>query len=441
MPKITKRLLSTVSPGLKDTFIRDTDLPGFGIKVSPKGTISFIAEARIKRAGNKRITLGRHPILPLDDARKKAQETLLIMKDGFDPVELEEEERKQRAKIAAINDAKKITLRTVFKDYQSVRELKPKTLSDYRNTFDVCLPDWLDEPVPNITRRAVEQRFIKIRDNRGKGQAAKCMRILAAVLNNAKAEEVDDGVRLITENPCDVLKEKKVDRTLKPRERFLDREELRLVVEELSHVHHPSYSKQSPRLTSITVADFLTLLLFTGLRRDEAATLKWIDVNFDDGFFTIHDTKNSSNHVVPMSMQVRTMLERRRDAGDKHDQWVFPNKRRSGPLIDPRKQLEKLKQITGVQFSCHDLRRTFATLAESYGVDYHSIKRALNHKTQDITERYIQTRVEKMRHVFDAVAQEIVWWAFDEPPLDKKQAKKIDKQMKKAHKAEDNDSF
>jgi len=68
-----------------------------------------------------------------------------------------------------------------------------------------------------------------------------------------------------------------------------------------------------------------------------------------------------------------------------------------------------------VKFTCHDLRRTFATLADSYGIDYNLIKRALNHKTQDITDQYIQTKVERMRGVFDSVAKEIMWWAYDEP--------------------------
>ena len=190
--KITKRFLDSVSPGSKDRFIRDTELQGFGIKVSTKGTISFIAEARIKRGKPKRFTLGRHPLLSVNDARRKAREALLVMRDGFDPIELEEEERQQRARIADINDAKKITLRTIFSDFQALRDHKPKTLSDYKNTFDVCLSDWLDQPVPKITRRSIEQRFIKIRDNQGKGQATKCMRILSAVLNHAKAHEVDD---------------------------------------------------------------------------------------------------------------------------------------------------------------------------------------------------------------------------------------------------------
>jgi integrase len=117
-----------------------------------------------------------------------------------------------------------------------------------------------------------------------------------------------------------------------------------------------------------------------------------------------------------MSAQMEGMLQRRHDDRDKGAIWVFPNKRKTGPLQEPRKQIERLEQITGVKFSCHDLRRTFATLAEAHGIDHHSIKRALNHKTQDITDRYIQVRAEKMRNTFEAIAQEIVWWVYEEPP-------------------------
>jgi hypothetical protein len=126
--KITKKYLNSLTGSGKDTFIRDSQLPGFGIKVTPKGTISFIAEARIKRSKTKRVTLGRHPLLPLEDARKKAQEALLLMKGGFDPVELEEEERKERARLVAIDDAKQISLRVLFDEFLKVRNQKPETI-------------------------------------------------------------------------------------------------------------------------------------------------------------------------------------------------------------------------------------------------------------------------------------------------------------------------
>ena len=46
--KLTKRVLDTLdTPNNTPTFIRDTTLRGFGIKVTPKGKRVFFAEARI----------------------------------------------------------------------------------------------------------------------------------------------------------------------------------------------------------------------------------------------------------------------------------------------------------------------------------------------------------------------------------------------------------
>ena len=52
--------------------------------------------------------------------------------------------------------------------------------------------------------------------------------------------------------------------------------------------------------------------------------------------------------------------------------------------------MRRLSKAIGVSFTPHDLRRTFATRAAEVGVDYLMIKRLLNHKTHDITARYIQ---------------------------------------------------
>ncbi len=57
------------------------------------------------------------------------------MKGGLDPKQVQAEERDQRAREAAVEDAKKVTLRSVFEDYLSLRDLKPKTVGDNRNTL------------------------------------------------------------------------------------------------------------------------------------------------------------------------------------------------------------------------------------------------------------------------------------------------------------------
>jgi integrase len=424
--RITKKLLENLGNDTgKDVFYRDSELPGFGIKVTPIGRISFIAEGRIKGGKSKRVTLGHFPVLKLDEAREEARASLLTMSKGDDPVELAREAREDKSRALAKQEALSVTLETVFKDFLKARSHKPGTRKDYENTMENCFSDWLKQPVRSITRKDVENRFYKIKEGvksssatDGKAQAAKAMRVLSAVLNHAKGDEID-GERLIIENPCDVLKDKRVDRRIKPRKRYLEKEELKSVAEELSHVHHPSYRKQKKRITNPSIADYLVLLLFTGLRRNEAASLEWRNVDMDNEFFTIEDTKNHETHIVPMSPPVRAMFEHRIGDEKKHEKWVFPAKRGDSHLIEPRKQIERIAEITGVKFTSHDLRRTFATVAESYGLDYQTIKRTLNHKSQDITERYIQTRADKMRHAFNAIAEEIQLWAFDIPPASK----------------------
>tara|TARA_A100001037_G_scaffold216879_1_gene194724 strand:+ start:456 stop:1730 length:1275 start_codon:yes stop_codon:yes gene_type:complete len=414
--KLTKRVLDTLdTPNNTPTFIRDTTLRGFGIKVTPKGKRVFFAEARIKGSKTKRITIGSYPTIELDEAREIARKNLLTMSQGEDPILVAKEQRERRERDAAREEALSKTLQFVFDQYRLARNHKPKTQKDYLSTMGVCFSDWLDQPVRKITRQMVEQRFYDMRDTRGKAQAAKAMRYLSAVLNHAKAEEID-GERLLNENPCEVLKDKKVDRRIKPRERYLDKAELGRLLEELDHFHHPEYIKQAKRITSETIADFLWLLIFTGLRRDEAATLEWDHVKFQDRYFYVEDTKNGDTHYVPMSTPVELMLKRRYSNDTRHEKWVFPAKRGDGHLVEPKKQIKTVSEIIGFRFSCHDLRRTFATLAESHGIDFQSIKRALNHKSQDITSMYIQRRLERQRETFDAIAEEVHIWAFGHPP-------------------------
>jgi integrase len=411
----TKYIDSLDAPSKAPLFIRDTILRGFGIKVTPAGKRVFFAEARIKGGKTKRITIGPYQTIKLYEAREIARQKLLTMSQGEDPVLVAKEQRENHEREAAKEEALSKTLQFVFDQYKLARDHKPKTQRDYLSTMRVCFSDWLDQPVRRITRQMVEQKFYDIRDTRGKAQAAKAMRYLSAVLNHAKAEEIE-GERLLVENPCEVLNDKKIDRRIKPRGRYLDKAELGRLVEELEHFHHPEYAKQAKRITSETIADFLWLLIFTGLRRDEAASLDWNHVNFQERYLYVEDTKNGDTHYAPMSLPVELMMRRRHSSTRKHEQWVFPANRGDGHLVEPKGQIKTASEIINFKFSCHDLRRTFATLAESHGIDFQSIKRALNHKSQDITDRYIQRRVEKQRETFDAIAEEVHIWAFGHPP-------------------------
>ncbi len=55
--KITKRVVDSKPPGEKDIFVWDSELPGFGLKITPAGRKVYVAQSRV---GGKtvRVTIG-----------------------------------------------------------------------------------------------------------------------------------------------------------------------------------------------------------------------------------------------------------------------------------------------------------------------------------------------------------------------------------------------
>lgn len=404
--RITRRLLDSFhSQTGKVVFHRDTDLPGFGVKLTAAGRVSFIAEARVRRGRTMRLKLGEYPFMSLPEARREALRVLGLLKQGID---LQAQERKaQEAQRAAdaVHKAMGVTLGTVVDGF--LRDRKLKTEYDYRTTIKNCFGDWLDKPVREITRQAVEARFREIQD-RGiaaggaprLGQAVKAFKYLASVLGYARAEEVA-GVPLLAANPVAVLAGKKIHRTLKPRTRYIQDEDLWKVMRAIDSLASTAHRR------------YLLLLLYTGIRRTEGLTLEWPNVNLDPsprgGYFVVEDTKNGLDHVVPMSSPVRVLFTALWADRGRASPWVFPSAYGActGPLRAPRRAIAWVAEAAEVEFTAHDLRRTFASVAHACGLDPLTIKRAMNHKARDITERYIQTRADRLREPMEEIAQYI----------------------------------
>ncbi|MEO5861317.1 MAG: tyrosine-type recombinase/integrase [Burkholderiales bacterium] len=145
------------------------------------------------------------------------------------------------------------------------------------------------------------------------------------------------------------------------------------------------------------VGDYLLLLVLTGLRRTEAASMRWENVDLYAGTLTVQETKNKEDHTLPLSDFLFEILRaRQKDAIGK---YVFPGFGKSGYLSEPKKTVKEVAKRSGIPFTPHDLRRTFATVVNNLEttLSYFSIKRLLNHKTQDVTGGYIQHDVERLR--------------------------------------------
>jgi site-specific recombinase XerC len=229
------------------------------------------------------------------------------------------------------------------------------------------------------------------------------MRALRSILNFAMVQfEGPDGERPMIENPVAKLSQTRAWNRVSRRTTVIAQHQLRdwfIAVMELRRTRPGQ---------GALVGDYLLLLILTGLRRSEAAALTWDYVDLDARTFTLAgtETKNREQHTLPLSDFLFELLEsRKRTSGD--GRFVFPGNpgmRRKGAkpgpghLVEPRPEMRRITEASGVQFTLHDLRRTFATVAEALDIPAYALKRLLNHKTsQDVTAGYLIITPERLR--------------------------------------------
>ena len=90
MEKISKRTVDALKPskvGVKvsEAFLWDSELRGFGVRVSPAGLKSFIVQYRTPEGRHRRTVIGRHGVMTPEEARDEAREMLRAVAKGIDP--------------------------------------------------------------------------------------------------------------------------------------------------------------------------------------------------------------------------------------------------------------------------------------------------------------------------------------------------------------------
>jgi integrase len=380
MQKLTKAFVEKI--GFVDSgqiFYRDSELLGFGLRLGKTAKVYF-AESKLN-GKTVRVSIARHNVVTVDDARSQAKTILAEISSGKNPHDVEKARK-----------AKLITVAEVLESYIQTRgNLKPSTIQDYRHTFVAYLNDWQNKPIIEITKDMVEKKFRKISET-SPSQANKTMRNFRAVMNYAIVKyEDNNGESFMRNNPVSRLTQ------LRAWHRNVRKNTL------IKHYDLAPWYKAVMNLTNDSIApnrevvrDFLLLVLFTGLRRSEAARLTWNRVDLRDCTMIITDTKNHTDHTLPLTDFLHDLLTKRK--AEAKTQYVFPNETNTGFMTDPKKQIYNVIKESGVSFTVHDLRRTFITIAESLDISAYSLKRLLNHKmANDVTAGYIITDVERLR--------------------------------------------
>ena len=397
--RLTKTAVDqAAAPDRGHRFLRDEALPGFALRITSTGVKSFIFEKRIS-GRVKRKTLGRFGVLTVEQARKEAQKVLGQIATGADPIA----ERKER-------EARFVTPGGTFEAYLAARkDLRASTLKDYQQLMNSAFSDWHSRELAAITKDQIARRHAKLGE-RSPPRANNAMRLLRALYNFASyTYEDSQGRSLFPENPVKRLNHTRAWYTVERKQTYIKRGDLPAWFEAVARLR-TDRAMDNAR----TVADYLLLLLFTGLRRGEAMTLRWENVDFKSRTLTIPDTKNHDPLVLPLSDYLLELLTERQALSE--GPWVFPGSGPKGYLVEPRRHMARISRESGVAFTLHDLRRTFITIAESLEISIYAIKRLVNHRMRnDVTAGYVVMDVERLRAPMQKITDKIRALAGDTP--------------------------
>jgi len=369
---------------VRQAFHRDDTLQGFGLRVASTGTKTYIAETRVN-GRNRRMSLGQHGRITCEQARKQAMKVLGDIALGGDPAADKKTAR-----------ARSVTLHQVYRDYLLTRKnLKPNTLHDYKRCIEGALADWLDKPITEISKDMIELRHRALGE-RSAARANNTMRVLRALFNFAREQYEDaEGNSVLVVNPVERLSKNRAWYRVERRQTVLKPHQLK------------AWYGALMQLNRETTRDYLLVLLLTGLRRSEGSQLRWEHIDLEDRSLTVPVTKNGKPHTLPLSDHLYTLLKRRSEESE--SPWVFPSSVNDGPLTEPRTALERIEALCGIEFTLHDLRRTFITTAESLDISAYAVKRLVNHTaSHDVTAGYIIASTERLRIPMQRITDYII---------------------------------
>ena len=322
------------------SYLWDTALRGFGLRISWKGTKAFC----VLIGDGRRQTIGRYPHpMTLADARVAAKRILAEKTLG-----------KVRPKHVAFEDA-----RTDFlKDCEP--RLRPLTHKLYKRHLTLHYP-FGRCGVADITPRQLIKQLNALNDRPSEKEHAH--RIGRTFFKWCVQQNLTDR------SPMDNMATPPIGPS---RERVLTEDELAAVYRAASSGTTPFHR-------------LVWLLLLLGLRKMEAARLEW---SFFDGktrTLTIPGelTKNKRKLVIPYGSAVSTILEGTPKLSEKH---VFPAARehvRGKPTTvmtgfsASKRAFDKECGVTG--WVLHDCRRVVATGLQKLGTRLEVIESVLNH--------------------------------------------------------------
>ena len=379
--KITKNSIMSVALGEADRFLWDTDLAGFGLKVTPAGARVYVVQYRAARR-LRRYTIGRHgsPWTP-EAARREAARLLGIIARGDDPAQAKEA-AKAEPTFAAFAER-------YMADHAALHK-KPSTVKDQRSLLRCHLvPAFGRLRLSAITPQLIERLQRKMAATPRRANYARD--VLAAMFTRAAEWElVPEGF-----NPARRVRKFKEPRG---RERFLSHEELARLGIALGTAETAGWSPAA------AIAG-LRLLIFTGARKSEILGLHWRMVEFERALLRLPDSKTGEKVIYLSAPALQLLAELPRIAGNPH---VLPGERSGRHLVNIEKTWRRVRHDAGLDdVRLHDLRHSFAAIGAGVGLGLPVIGALLGHTETSTTARYAHLAADPVRAANEAIGRRI----------------------------------
>ncbi|APA88519.1 site-specific integrase [Paraburkholderia sprentiae WSM5005] len=391
------------APKLRDIY--DDQLTGFGLRMRPNGSTSFVYRWS-SPAGQQKKALGRWPAMTVEEARAAVRAFTATTDHKADTPAARVAKHQKR-----VADAKHCAMPTVGQyldgDYRTYwlgttkSETPEQSLRNIRRDF----PDLMSKRIDEVSRPMVK-KWIEARIAAGHKPSGinRTLGALGGLFSHAVGHEI------VTASPCARLRckvdpeEDEHGRELTAGEEArlraaLDARETRIRAEaaarhdgrklaEVPGEHHAYVDHVKP---AIIVA------INTGLRRSELLRARWTAVDWKAKTFTVEasTSKVKRSRVIPLNAEALATLKAWRDQTFRRFEFIFTNEI-GEPLREVRDwdAVKQAAQIEGFRFM--DCRHHMATRLINEGASPYHVQKILGHRDGRMTQRYLKARETKL---------------------------------------------
>lgn len=361
--RLSESVMAAIVPDGRDTLIPDALCPGHFVRVTPSGSLIFIARTRCNGVPTK-VSIGRWPAMSVVEARKEARVILDALRNGDNPALAKAERARTKAVGAAT--VEEVGKKWLLEHVEAKR--KAITIREYRRVVTKKInPTFGAKPIGSVTKGQVMSWHAGMAST--PREANLCLSILKALMNFAE----DHNFRPVGSNPA-----RRIERFPEnKRERFLTEAEFAAAAAAIADGEAQGH-------IGIHAAAGLRLALLTGARSSEITGAKWSDVDLPKARIRLKDSKVSATtiHLNAAAVEILKALPR-------VGRFVIAGGRKDGSFGQLGAAWERVRGRAGLNdVRCHDLRHSFASMAIASGFSLPMVGELLSHKMPSTTKRY-----------------------------------------------------